>query len=141
MNKVLNFAHSTVLHVKDDPHLPCPTTIKFHSITHTIQTQHCTEHGRYDLSLTVCRNCGMHEHAHAFHSFCIQSKTDHICHAQYSNYNAATHNTTPCTLKCTIHTHHYPPHCLPQPLILCTQLTNIIIYISGGKMAQDVGMV
>ena len=32
-------------------------------------------------------------------------KTDHICHAQYSNYIAATHNIThsPCTSKHTTH--------------------------------------
>ena len=50
--------------------------------------------------------------AQALHSFCMQSRQT-ICHAQYSNYIAATHNIThsPCTSKCTT----YPPHCLPQP--------------------------
>ena len=51
-------------------------------------------------------------------------KTDHICHAQYSNYIAATHNIThsPCTSKCT--THPPPPTPLPSTTLLCTQLTN-----------------
>ena len=35
--------------------------------------------------------------------------------------------------------HHYPPHCLPQPYSLHTTKHNICI--SGGEMAQDVGMV
>ena len=36
-------------------------------------------------------------------------KTDHIYHAQYSNYIAATHNIThsPCTSKRTTHLPHY----------------------------------
>ena len=65
-------------------------------------------------------------------------ETDHICHAQYSNYIAATHNITcsPCTSKCIT---HQP---LPTTTLLYTQLTNTKhICVSGGKMAQDVGMV
>jgi len=70
--------------------------------------------------------------------FLLTVKADHICHAQYSSYIAATHNITH-SLKCTIH----PP--LPTPLpstTLCTQLTNTKhVCVSGGKRAQDVGMV
>ena len=48
--------------------------------------------------------------AQALHSFCMESRQT-ICHAQYSNYNAAIHNIThsPCTSKFTTHP-HYPPH-------------------------------
>ena len=78
MNKVLSFAHSTVLHINDDPCLPCSET---HNITHS-----------------------------------------------------------PCTSKCT--THPPLPTPLPSTTLLCTQLTNTKhICISGGKMAQGVGMV
>ena len=92
-----------------DPHLQCSVVIKFHNITwtdhtpytiHTIQTQHA-------LLMD------------SMHSFCMHtSKTDHICHAQYSNlstlYIAATHNITQssCTSTCTPSTTH---HTLPQP--------------------------
>ena len=119
--------NSTVLHVKDDPHLPCSATKKFHSITHTIQTQHCS-----------CTPQLLHT-----------VKPDHICHAQYSNHIAATHNTTPCTLKCT--THPPLPTPLPSTTLLCpttrpTAFHNPSLHttnkhISGGKMAQDEEMV
>ena len=38
MNKAFSFAHSTVLHIKDNPYLPCSSAIKFHSITPTYHT-------------------------------------------------------------------------------------------------------
>jgi len=63
-------------------------------------------------------------------------------YAQYTNYIAATHNITHslCTSKCT--THPPLPTTLPSTTLLCTQLTNTKhICVSGGKMAQDVGMV
>ena len=41
------------------------------------------------------------------HSTVSAYKTDHICHAQYNNYNYAYQHV--------LHTQHYPPHCLPQP--------------------------
>ena len=88
MNKVLSFAHSsTVLHIKDDPYLPCSAAIKSQSITSSNiphrPMQHC--------SCTA--------------QFLHTVRTDHICHAQYSNYIVATHNIThsPCTSKCTTH--------------------------------------
>ena len=62
----------------------------------------------------------------------FSDKTDHICHAQYSNYIAATHNIThsPCTSTCT------PYPALPTPLhsttLLCTQLTQGMV----GKMER-----
>ena len=61
--------------------------------------------------------------AQALHSFCMQSRQT-ICHAQYSNYNAAIHNIThsPCTSKCT--THPPLPTPLPSTTLLCIQLTN-----------------
>ena len=53
-------------------------------------------------------------------------KTEHICHAQYSNYIAATHNIThsKCTSTCTT----YPalPIPLPSTTLLCIQLTQSI---------------
>ena len=77
--------------------------------------------------------------AHCFQH--ITSNKDRIYHAQNSNYIAATHNITPsqCTSKCTTHTPLPTP--LPSTTLLCTQLTNTKhICVSGGKMAQDVGM-
>jgi len=59
-------------------------------LQHTTQTQHCSSTAQF---------------LHAV-------KTDHICHAQYSNYIAAAHNIThsPLTSKRTTHlplpTHH-----------------------------------
>ena len=66
----------------------------------------------------------------------------YICHAQCSNYTAATHNIThsPCTSTYTTH----PPllTSLPSTTLLCTQLINTKhVFVSGSKMAQDVGMV
>ena len=60
-------------------------------------------------------------------------KTDHVSHAQYSNYIAATHNIShsPCTSKRTAH----------PPLLIPLQTNTKHICVSGGKMAQDVGMV
>ena len=63
----------------------------FHmQLQHTTQAQHCSSTAQF------------------LHTV----KTDHICHAQYSNYIAATHNIThsPCTLKRTTHSP------LPTPL-------------------------
>ena len=53
-------------------------------------------------------------------------KTEHICHAQYSNYIAATHNIThsKCTSTCT--THPALPILLPSTTLLCIQLTQSI---------------
>ena len=49
-----------------------------------------------------------------------------LCHAQYSNYIAATHNISLCYAhQHVLHTQHYPPHALPSTILLCTQLTNI----------------
>ena len=46
----------------------------------------------------------------------------------------------PCTSKCT--THPPLPTPLPSTTLLCTQVTNTKhVCVSGGKMAQDVGMV
>ena len=75
---------------------------KDNKLQHTTQTQHC--------SCTA--------------QFLHTVKTDHICHAQYSNYIVAIHNIThsPCTSKCT--THPPLPTPLPSTTILCTQLTN-----------------
>ena len=48
-------------------------------------------------------------------------RTDHISHAQYSNYIAAiTHS--PCTTTCT--PHPAVPTPLPSTTLLCTKLTN-----------------
>ena len=76
---------------------------------HTIQTQHCS-----------CTPQFLHT-----------SKTDHICHAQYSNYivhcSHPQHNSLPLHTTCTTHpalpTQHYTPitthhnaFCNPPPL-------------------------
>ena len=50
-------------------------------LQHTTQTQHCSSTAQF---------------LHAL-------KTDHICHAQYSNYIAATHNITHSPSKRTTH--------------------------------------
>ena len=48
-------------------------------------------------------------------------KTDHFCHAQYSNYIAATHIThSPCSSKCTTH----PP--LSTPLHIHHFLSTLV---------------
>ena len=60
---------------------------------------------------------------HTLHSFCIQSRcTMLICHAQYSNYIAATNNITHslCTFKCTIYTHHSHPSAFHNPSLHTT---------------------
>ena len=80
--------------------------------------------------------------AHALQSFC-KVKTDRIYHAQYSNYIAATHSlSVHIKMHYTPTTTHPPlPTPLPSTTLLCTQLTNTKhICVSGGKMAQDVGM-
>ena len=45
------------------------------------------------------------QHCSCTPQFLHTVKTDHICHAQYTNYIAATRNITysPCTSKCTTH--------------------------------------
>ena len=52
----------------------------------------------------LLQRTGHADPAHVLHSFCIQ--TDHICHAQYSNYIAATHNIT--------HSMHINMHSTPS---------------------------
>ena len=83
-------------------------------LKHTIQNQHCS-----------CTPQFLHT-----------LKMHHVCHAQYSNYIATTHNIN---MHYTPTTTHIP---LPLTTLLCTQLTNTKhICVSGSKMAQDVGMV
>ena len=76
------------------------------------------------------------------YSFLYTVKTDHICHAQCSNYIAAT------PTQLTPHAHWYALHTptTTHPTafhtLLCTKLTNTKhICVSGSKMTQDVGMV
>ena len=85
-----------VFHIKDNPYLPC-SAAKFHNIP-------------YRCSCTP--------------QFLHTGKTDHICHADYTNYIAATHNMThsPSTSTCT--THPALPTPMPSTTLLCTQLTN-----------------
>ena len=97
--------HSTVLHIKDDPYLPCSAAIKFHSITN------------YNIPHKPSIACSCTA------QFLHTVKTDHIStNAQYSNCIAATHNIThsPCTSKCTthlpLHTYHYTPTTTHPPL-------------------------
>ena len=109
------FAHSTILHIKDDPYVQ--------------QQQNFTA---YNLDSNITHRPSI---AHALHSFCIQSRwTISTMLDQYSNYIAATHNISHSlrTSKCTTH----PP--LPTPLpfttLLCKQLTNTNhICVSGGN--------
>ena len=108
MNKVLSIPHSPVFYIRDNPYLPCSAAIKFHNIA----TSTCTP------------------------QFLHTRKTEHICHAQYSNYIAVTHNVahSKCTSTCT--THPALPIPLPSTTLLCTQLTDTKhICVSGGKMA------
>ena len=44
----------------------------------------------------------------------------------HSNYIAATHNITLHAHQNALHTHHYPPHCLPQPFSAHNQQTKSI---------------
>ena len=83
MNKILSFAHSTVLHIKDDPYLPCSAAIKFHSITlqYAIQTQHCSCTPQYLHTL----------------------KTDRIWHAQ-PHWSHPQHKSLPMHINI-----HYTP--------------------------------
>ena len=71
--------------------------------------------------------------AQALYSFCMQSRQTISAMLSLASYIAATHNTThsPCTSKWTTHP------ALPTPL----QKNTKHIGASGGKMAQDVGMV
>ena len=76
------------------------------------------------------------------HSTVSAYRPDRLCHAQCSNYIAATHNITHslCTLKCTTHPPLLTP--LPSTTLLCIQLINTKhICVSGSKMVEDVGIV
>ena len=114
----------TVLHIKDDPYLPCSAVIKFHSITklqHTTQTQHCSCTAQFAYS---------------------QDKTISAMLSMQLHCSNPQHNSLSKHIKM-----HYTPTTIPTPLpsttLLCTQLTNTkhINCLSGGKIAQDVGMV
>ena len=71
------------------------------------------------------------------HSTVSAFKTDHICHAQYTNYIAATHNIThsPCTSTCTPHPALHTP--LLSTTLLCTQLTNTKHSCQNGTRCRD----
>ena len=76
------------------------------------------------------------------HSTVSAYRPDRLCHAQCSNYIAATHNITHslCTLKCATHPPLLTP--LPSTTLLCIQLINTKhICVSGSKMVEDVGIV
>ena len=78
--------------------------------------------------------------AHALHSFSIRQARQTICHAQYSNYIAATHNITHslCTSTCTIHLALTTP--LPSTTLLCTELTitnHICVSRQNGTRCRD----
>ena len=106
-----------------DPYLPCSAAVKFHNITYT--------------------PCNI-PYRPSTPKFCTQARQA-ICamlSIATTLFIAATHNIThsPCTSTCT--THPATPTTLPSTTLLCTQLTNTKhIGLSGGKMAQDVGMV
>ena len=103
MNKLLGIAHSTVFR---------------QSISAMFSTNIISQHN-LDSNMAYRPST-----VHANHSFCIHAgKKEHICHAQYSNYIAVTHNIThsPFTSKSTTHS------ALPSPLssttLRCTELT------------------
>ena len=87
--------------------------ISQHNLNSNIQTQHCSSTAQF------------------LHGV----KTDHICHAQSSNYIAATHNIThsPCTSKCTTHPHH-PPHYKKHKAYWCKWWQNGTRFRDGMKV-------
>ena len=114
MNKVLSFAHSIVLHIKDDPYLPCPAAIKSQSITNS----------------NIPHRPSI---AQALHSFCIQSRQ--TISAMPSTATTLQQPTLSVHIKMryTPTTTHPPlPTPLPFTTLLCTQLTNtkrIFVYL------------
>ena len=75
--------------------------------------------------------------AHALHRFCIQSRqTIYICHAQYSNYIAATRNITrsPCISK---HTTHPLPIPLPSITLLYKHKAYLCKWWQSGTKCRD----
>ena len=119
MHKVLNFAHFTVFCIKDNLYLPCSAAMQFHNITYsnvtTIQIQHCS----------------------CIPQFLYTGKTDPICHAQCSNYIAASHNTTHSSCTSTFTAQPPLPTRLPSTTLLCTCLTYPKhICVSGSKITQ-----
>ena len=81
----------SLIHINADPYPPCSAAIKFHSIHLNSNIPHRP---------SIAQVCTV--------SACTQDRP--YCHAQYSNYIAATHNITHSPSKRTTH----PP--IPTPL-------------------------
>ena len=113
MNTVLSTAHSIAFHIKDNPHLPHSSAIKF-AAQLKLPTYHTIHH------------CSQFLHT---------SQT--IPAMLSSNYIAATHNTYN-----TLHAHQRAQHtAIPSPLpsttLLCTQLTNTKHSWQNGTRCRD----
>ena len=128
MNKVLSIAHSTVLH-RSISAMFSSNKISQHNLNSNIPYRPYSY-----VSYVPYRPST----AHGLHSFRIQARQtiSAILSIARTLYIAATHNIThsPCTSTCTHHTaFHSPLH--------TTNKHTKHICVSGGKMAQDVGMV
>ena len=127
MNKVLSIAYSTVLYQSIST-MFSSNKISQHNLNSYIPYRPYTYHTYHTDPAST---------AHGLHSFCIQAKQtiSAMLSTARTLYIAATHNIThsPCTSTCTHHTaFHSPLH--------TTNKHTKHICVSGGKMAQDVGM-
>ena len=132
MNKVLSIAHSMVFHRS------ISTMFSSNKISQHNLNRPYTIHHTYHTD-PACTAHGIH--AQLLHT----SKTDRICHAQYSKYivhcSHPQHN--PILMHINMHSQPALPTTLPSTT-LCMHTTNKYtkhICVSGSKKAQDVGMV
>ena len=130
MNKVL------ALQPFIDPYLPCSAAIKFHNITETptYQTDHIHVYHTYTIQTQLALLMDS--------SFCIQARQTISAMLSRAStlYIAVTHNITHSPCISTMHSQHYPPHCLHNPLHTTKKHAKHVC-VSGCKLAQDVGMV
>ena len=146
MNTVLNTAHSTAFHIKDNPYLPHSSAIKFLNSQHTIwpitahsfsiqdrlylpcsvattlqppTTQHtpCTSTCTTHFMHINMHNT-LHAHQHAQHTPCTSTCTTHSMHINMHNTLHAHQHAqhTPCTSTCTTHSNTLPTTFLNPPM-------------------------
>ena len=153
MNKVFSFAHSTVLHIKDNPYLPCSSVIKFHSITPTYHTDPSLK-PRLSIPDFVSKAArqnpewrawvrGYTDPALLMHctvSAYSQNRPYLPCSVQQLHCSNIAHS--PCTSKCT--TRYTPtttdPTAFSNPPLHTTNKHKAYLY-KCSKTAQDVRMV